>query len=94
MVPRMPGTGSSTNDQEVAQCPFFFNEKVIVKLAELYKEAGQLGHLLVSIDKLILYYDESTLHILIASRNGCGCEEEIWSECIEGCHAGLEWQHQ
>ena len=42
---------------------FCFNEKVIRKLAELYKEAGQLGHLLISIDKLILYYNEiNTAH--------------------------------
>lgn len=37
---------------------FFFNEKVIGKLAEVYKEAGQLGHLLIFIDKLVLYYKE------------------------------------
>ena len=82
------------NDQDVAD-PFFFNERVIIKLAELYREAGQLGHLLVSIDKTNIALPRNQ-HCTLPLHQGVdhGCEEEVRSERTEGCSAGLEWQHQ
>ena len=53
----LPGGGSNQQDGDDAGA-LHFNDKVTIKLAEVYKEGGQLGHLLISIDKLIQYYNE------------------------------------